>query len=53
MFELFTRLNNKSVYEGTGLGLALCKKIVQRHEGAIYATAFAGNGASFFVVLPA
>jgi PAS domain S-box-containing protein len=52
MFNVFTRLNPMHQYEGTGLGLALCKKIVQRHGGAIYAEGNEGAGASFFVLLP-
>ena len=38
MFQIFTRLNNKDKYEGTVLGLALCRKIALRHHGAIWAT---------------
>ena len=52
MFQLFTRLNNRSDYHGTGLGLALCKKIVTRHGGTIYASGVPGKGSTFFVVLP-
>ena len=52
IFESFTRLNSKDKFEGTGLGLALCKKIVERHGGAIRATGEEGAGATFTVVLP-
>lgn len=52
MFQVFTRLNTKQTYEGTGLGLALCKKIVQRHNGVIYAEGKPGQGASFHILLP-
>lgn len=53
IFGTFTRLNPKDRYEGTGLGLALCKKIVERHGGAIYATGAEGVGAIFTILLPA
>ena len=53
IFKTFTRLNSRDKYEGTGLGLALCKKIAERHNGYIYATAKDGAGACFYVVLPA
>jgi len=52
IFDTFTRLNTKDKYEGTGLGLALCKKIVERHGGTITATAAPGQGATFTVCLP-
>jgi signal transduction histidine kinase len=52
IFKTFTRLNAKDKYEGTGLGLSLCKKIVLRHHGSISATGMPGEGASFKVVLP-
>ncbi|WP_243745493.1 sensor histidine kinase [Segetibacter sp. 3557_3] len=52
IFETFTRLNPADEYEGTGLGLALCKKIVERHGGAISATGEPGKGAQFRIVLP-
>jgi hypothetical protein len=52
IFDTFVRLNPKDTYEGTGLGLALCKKIAQRHGGTIRATATLGQGAVFAVTLP-
>jgi PAS domain S-box-containing protein len=52
IFKTFTRLNSKDLYEGTGLGLALCKKIVERHQGIIYAQGRPGEGATFYVILP-
>lgn len=52
IFELFKRLHNKTDYEGTGIGLSLCKKIVENHEGDIYATSKEGDGATFHVILP-
>jgi PAS domain S-box-containing protein len=52
IFETFTRLNPVEEYEGTGLGLALCKKIVERHEGSISATSEPGKGATFIIFLP-
>jgi len=52
IFKTFTRLHPRKEYEGTGLGLALCKKIVERHGGQIRATAKVNDGASFTIVLP-
>jgi PAS domain S-box-containing protein len=53
IFTTFTRLNPADQYEGTGLGLALCKKIVLRHQGAISATGVPEKGAVFTILLPA
>ena len=53
MFQIFTRLNNKDKYEGTGLGLALCRKIVLRHHGAIWAKGEEEKGAEISIALPA
>ena len=50
---VFFRHNTKDKYEGTGLGLALCRKIVHRHKGEIYAEGKEGIGASFHILLPA
>lgn len=52
IFGTFARLHPKDRYEGTGLGLALCKKIVERHGGAIWAEGKEGEGASFHLLLP-
>lgn len=52
IFKTFTRLHTKDKYEGTGLGLALCKKIVELHNGAITAKSMEGEGSSFIVILP-
>ena len=52
IFKTFLRLHSKDLYEGTGLGLALCKKIVERHHGAISAKGEETEGASFEIILP-
>jgi len=52
IFKTFTRLNPKDHYEGTGLGLSLCEKIVNRHGGRIYAEGQRGAGAVFHIYLP-
>jgi len=52
MFDAFIRLNSKDKYEGTGLGLALCKKIVERHHGKIFASGVNNQGAVFTILLP-
>jgi PAS domain S-box-containing protein len=53
IFELFKRLNEKTKYSGTGLGLALCKKIAEKHQGAISAHSVPGQGTRFEILLPA
>ena len=52
IFDTFTRLNPKDKYEGAGLGLSLCKKIVQLHHGTIEATGLGTEGAVFTIILP-
>lgn len=53
IFDSFIRLNSKDKFEGTGLGLALCKKIAGRHKGRILAHGVPGRGATFSIFLPA
>ncbi|NBL64169.1 PAS domain-containing protein [Flavobacterium sp. NST-5] len=52
IFELFKRLHGKTDYEGTGIGLAICKKIVQKHGGFIKAKGILGEGSVFSVFIP-
>ncbi len=53
IFEAFKRLQSKSAYPGSGIGLALCRKIVLNHHGDIYAESIEQKGSVFHVVLPA
>jgi light-regulated signal transduction histidine kinase (bacteriophytochrome) len=53
IFEIFQRLNNNSSYKGTGIGLAICKRIVQNHHGIIKAYGKENEGARFDIYLPA
>ncbi len=52
IFQIFERLHSVDEFEGTGVGLALCKKIVENHGGHIFASAKEGKGASFHILLP-
>jgi len=52
IFSLFKRLNSKDDFEGSGIGLALCLKVVQNHQGAIHARGEEGKGAQFYIILP-
>ncbi|HEY9604291.1 MAG TPA: response regulator [Allocoleopsis sp.] len=52
IFNAFQRLHGRSEYEGTGIGLAICRKIAERHGGMITASSTLGQGARFIVTLP-
>ena len=52
IFEMFVRLHGKSEYEGTGIGLALCKQIVEKHQGFISALSSEKQGSTFIISLP-
>jgi PAS domain S-box-containing protein len=53
IFQIFQRLHGRSHYEGTGIGLAICKKIAEHHGGIIYALGKPNEGSVFTIVLPA
>src|SRR6185503_11478936 len=52
IFAVFQRLHGRSEYEGTGVGLAVCRRITDRHGGTIQAKGDLGKGAKFTVLLP-
>ncbi|MEM9245363.1 MAG: ATP-binding protein, partial [Cyanobacteria bacterium P01_F01_bin.153] len=53
IFQVFQRLHTREEYPGTGIGLAICKKIVEHHSGSIYVVSETNQGASFHITLPA
>jgi PAS domain S-box-containing protein len=52
IFSVFQRLHGKESYEGTGIGLAVCRKITERHNGTITAKSTIGRGSTFIITLP-
>ena len=52
IFKLFNRLHRKEVYEGTGIGLSMCRKIIERHQGKIWFHSEKGKGTTFYFTLP-
>ena len=52
IFSLFRRLHGRNAYQGTGMGLPVCRRIVERHNGTITATSTPGKGTTFIITLP-
>jgi len=52
IFTIFQRLHSNAHYHGTGIGLAICKKIVEKHNGFITAESKPGEGSLFTIILP-
>lgn len=52
IFEVFKRLQSRDVYPGSGIGLALCRRIIANHQGALLAESEPGKGTRFRIILP-
>jgi PAS domain S-box-containing protein len=52
IFELFQRLHSKAAYPGSGIGLSICKKIIENHNGIIFANSIPERGSTFTLILP-